>query len=314
MKEQERRHLDFRIIFAAIWLGFTTALAVWMLIFNTRFFEHMKHNETPTLAELERHYRMVSMEMSTLIVSLLVGGSALFILIDQERRRSTQVRTFFATFTHELKTSISRLRLQAEGILEDFKSDLGRPALQLLEDLGRLEVQLENSLFLARGNEQEVFIQELRLSELIAALSQQFPLQVRLTRDAKIRGDARILDSVLKNLMQNSVIHGHAETLTIDPETTRPGWLNITITDNGKGFTGNLAMLGEAFRPQGPTGGSGLGLSLAKNLLAQMNAALHFPSDIQTDNGTNNSNDAGFRAVIEIPGQLLTTTSRGGRS
>lgn len=289
-----RRKLDLRILFAIIWMAFTTALAVWMLIFNVSFIERMQALSLPSVSDLERHHRMVFWEMLSLILSLLIGGAALFALIFQERRRAFQIQKFFATFTHELKTSLSRLKLQTEGIMDDFKSsELGRPALQLLEDLGRLEVQLENSLFLARGSEQSVFIQDVPLSRLISSLSPQFPLQVSLKSEVKLRADLRILESVFKNLMQNAVVHGEAQVFLIQPEDLGHGRVRLNIQDDGKGFQGDRKKLGELFAPQGPTGGSGLGLSLARQLLPQMQAQLRFLESA-----------SGFQVEIEMPGGI----------
>lgn len=285
---------DARILLALVWLGFTTALAVWIMVFNLAFLDHARSGRILTGEEMDRHHRMIFWEMLTLISSLMIGGAALFYLIFQERARAFQIQKFFATFSHELKTSLSRLKLQAENILADFKSsELGRPAVQLLEDLGRLEVQLENSLFLARGAEQSVFIQDLSLAKVIAGLQPQFPLQISLKRDAKLKADIRILESVLKNLMQNAVVHGDAAKLTIEPIAQDANRVRLKISDDGKGLQGDRALLGRLFTPQGPTGGSGLGLSLAGQLLHQIGGEILFPED-----------QPGFHAEVILPGEI----------
>lgn len=303
MSKRTRQKIDFRIWLAILWLVFTIVLAVWMLIFNMRFFEGVQNLTLPTPEELDRHYRMVFWEMLSLILSLLVGGAGIFALIFQERRRAFQIQAFFATFTHELKTSLSRLKIQTENILDDFKSrELGRPALQLLEDLGRLEVQLENSLFLARGNDQSIFIQELALSKLIASLSPQFPLQIVMKSDVLLKADLRILESVFKNLMQNSVVHGDAQSFTIEPRDGPDGVIRLLIHDDGKGFSGDRKRLGQRFAPQGPTGGSGLGLSLAKQLLPQISGDLMFIESTE-----------GFKIEVLLPGSLATKNKMAAR-
>lgn len=286
---------DARLFLAVLWLGFTTVLAVWILIFNLSFFDRVQSGSAVGAGDLARHHRMIFWEMLTLILSLLIGGAALFALILQERARAFQIQKFFATFSHELKTSLSRLKLQTENILSDFKSsDLGRPAVQLLEDLGRLEVQLENSLFLARGAGQSVFVQELSLAGVISTLQPQFPLQISLKSDAKLRADLRILESVLKNLMQNAVVHGDAASFRIEPSANGPSHVRLKISDDGKGFPGDRALLGRLFAPQGPTGGSGLGLSLAVQLLNQIDGEIRF-----LDEGP------GFQVEVILPGEVV---------
>jgi signal transduction histidine kinase len=291
---------DPRIALAILWLGFTTALAVWMLIFQYTFFDRIQQMPLPSIDELARHHRMVFWEMTTMILSLLIGGAALFILIFQERSRALQIQKFFATFSHELKTSLSRLKIQTESILADFKSsDLGRPAVQLLEDLGRLEVQLENSLFLARGADQSVFVQEVSMSKLIASLSLQFPLQVTLSRDTKLQADVRILESVIKNLMQNAVVHGDAQSFRIDPVAVGSNRVKLQISDDGRGLQGDFQKLGQLFHPQGPNGGSGLGLSLACQLLRQIDGELRFLAT-----------SPGFHVEVILPGELVAARSK----
>lgn len=298
------RPRDTRIFLAVLWLCFTTALAVWILVFNLSFFERVQSGTVLSVDELSRHHRMIFWEMLTLILSLLIGGAALFALIFQERARAFQIQKFFATFSHELKTSLSRLKLQAESILSDFKSsDLGRPAVQLLEDLGRLEVQLENSLFLARDAGQAIFVQELSLAGVISTLQPQFPLQISLKSDAKLRADVRILESVLKNLMQNAVVHGDAGAFRIETSQNGPGHVRMKISDDGKGFTGDRAKLGHLFTPQGPTGGSGLGLSLAAQLLNRIDGELRF-----IDEGP------GFQVEVILPGEVILPKAKVGAS
>ncbi|MBX3019173.1 MAG: HAMP domain-containing histidine kinase [Bdellovibrionaceae bacterium] len=296
------RTRDARLFLAILWLGFTTALAVWILIFNLSFFDRVESGSALGVDELARHHRMIFWEMLTLILSLLIGGAALFALILQERARAFQIQKFFATFSHELKTSLSRLKLQTENILSDFKSsDLGRPAVQLLEDLGRLEVQLENSLFLARGAGQSIFVQELSLASVISTLQPQFPLQITLKSDAKLRADIRILESVLKNLMQNAVVHGDAGAFRITPGANGPDHVKLEISDDGKGFAGDRTKLGQLFTPQGPTGGSGLGLSLAAQLLHQIDGEIRFVDD-----------GPGFQVEVILPGEVVLPKAKAG--
>ena len=54
-------------------------------------------------------------------------------------------------FTHDLKTALASLQLQAESLQEDWPDAASNPNLaRLLEDTVRLGVQLENSLFFAQ--------------------------------------------------------------------------------------------------------------------------------------------------------------------
>src|ERR1700737_3004770 len=84
-----------------------------------------------------------------LILSLIGGGLALFYYARREQKRHAQVEEFFAAFTHDAKTALASLRLQAESLREDFGNAEHSPLLdRLLGDTLRLQLQLENSLFL----------------------------------------------------------------------------------------------------------------------------------------------------------------------
>ena len=52
--------------------------------------------------------------------ALVGGGLALFYYAKREQKRHAQVEEFFAAFTHDAKTALASLRLQAESLKEDF--------------------------------------------------------------------------------------------------------------------------------------------------------------------------------------------------
>ena len=90
---------------------------------------------------------MLVWEGVMLVGMLMAGGVALLVAIRPEQRRRRDLRAFFMAFTHDLKTSLASLRLQAESLREDLPEAAGNPNLQrLLKDSVRLQLQLENAL------------------------------------------------------------------------------------------------------------------------------------------------------------------------
>ena len=290
-----RRSWDYKTVLASLWIIFTIALACWLFVFNSRLFDQIETLSSPEAHSILRYQKMVASELGTMILALIIGGTGLLYLIWMERRRTDQIHQFFATFTHELKTSLSRLRLQAENLQDDLKRNgrVGSAAIQLLDDVGKLEVQLENSLWIARADEDRIFKEDLLLSRVLSDVAPQFPLLVHLSTDAQLKVDRRAWESILKNIFQNAVVHGLSENIWIEVTKKSDSELLISFRDDGKGFQGQPERLGQIFRRHAQSSGTGLGLFLVQRLSRLLGGTARF---ITTP--------PGFKIEIEIPGSL----------
>ena len=288
----ERKRSRLVIALVALWVVFTVTLAGWWLVFGLRQLNLIKQSNLEAGKQLQRHYQMLMWEGGILIASLIGGGLALLYYAKREQRRHAQVEEFFAAFTHDAKTAIASLRLQAESLREDFAGSEANPLLErLLSDTLRLQLQLENSLFLVNLPRGKFFPQPIRLSDRIDALKLNWPdVTITLTGDAAVRADARALESVVTNLVQNSVIHGHADEVNIKVRR-RDGRVSITVIDNGQGFKGDLGQLGKLFVRHARSSGSGVGLYIVRQLMRGMNGTVAF----------RNGSESGFIAELELP-------------
>src|SRR3989344_8865891 len=106
-------------LIVAGWLAFSVALAGWWVIFAYRFISAAMRHDLADSVSLEAKQRMLVYEGVSLIVCLIAGGIALAYYVLREHKRNEQIRQFFAAFTHDLKTPIASLRLQAESLGED---------------------------------------------------------------------------------------------------------------------------------------------------------------------------------------------------
>ncbi len=288
-----------KLIAIVIWLVSTLSLATWWMIFGLKQIERLASIAgIDTKNESERWHFMLLSEGSVLLLLLLGGGLALLYFLSVEMNRSRQIRGFFAAFTHDLKTSLASLRLQAESLEEDLKdSSEARIARRLVKDTVRLELQLNNSLFIADTEMGQLHLERVGVRELIESIKHHWPeLRVDLNQECHVLADQRALESIFKNLLQNAVVHGKASSVNIRCESGDGGTFTlIEVSDNGKGFTGDVKKLGSIFVRHTNTSGSGIGLHLAQRLAKQMNGDLQLiPGDL--------TNPQGFRARLVLPG------------
>ncbi len=274
--EIERRHrIEYGL--AILWLVFTISLATWWLIFGLRQASALREVNLTHSEELVEVHHMLFWEGGALIASLAAGGAGLLYGIRRERKRRAAVEDFFSAFTHELKTSLASLRLQVESLEEDMQErGESNPLLdRLLKDSVRLQLQLDNSLFYANRRKGQLYLETLSLKRIVESVALEFTdLNVRIDRDVAVIADARALESVLRNLFQNSLVHGNADTIEIRVTERDDGNVTIVVEDNGTGPAVDPAALGRLFFRPTPRSGTGVGLYISRQLLQRMSGAL----------------------------------------
>ncbi len=292
-----------KMIAVIVWLLATLSLTGWWLIFFLRQTESLSQLKTPSfengplIEEVTRRYRMFLGEGAFLFFLLLCGGAALFYFLWIEIRQARQIREFFAAFTHDLKTSLASLRLQAETLGEDLQNDPSRArvARRLVKDSVRLELQLENSLFVADTEMGHLHIEDIKVDEVIASLRHYWPeVDIRVEKNTLVRADVRALESIFKNLFQNAFVHGKASRVIVRAEMIDGVGVGIEVEDNGKGFNGEVERLGKMFARHTSTSGSGIGLFLVERLAKRMGGKLDFITGDVT-------NPQGFRVKLQLP-------------
>lgn len=276
---------------AIIWFAFTFSLVGWWWV----YFLMKLSPDNASIEQMKVSHRMFAWEGSILLAAILFGGIALVIFTYRDQKRHQRLRFFFSTFSHDIKTSIARLRLQAEVLEEDLNTNSHPVMKRLIQDIQRLDLQLENSLLLANLEAGTLLNEQVSLSELLSSLRSEFSeLTVELEREAKIRGDRRALLSVLRNLLQNSVLHGKATTVKIKVRPHGEGRIELTLQDNGLGFKGILKKLGSEILMSQDVRSNGIGLLLTKRLLEKMKGDIWFES----------KENEGFASHIELEGTL----------
>jgi two-component system osmolarity sensor histidine kinase EnvZ len=189
------------------------------------------------------------------------------VMRDRLKRQITQRTAMLAGVSHDLRTPLTRMRLQIElmGSTPDTN--------ELSNDVTEMEDMLNAYLAFARGEEAEpavpVDIADL-LNEIITAARRQNPhVSVNAPQNVEIILRRNAMKRCLTNLIGNALRYGAQAEINA---TAQDQIVTITIDDDGPGI--DVKRREDMFRPftrieesRNPdTGGVGLGLTIARDI------------------------------------------------
>jgi signal transduction histidine kinase len=236
-------------------------------------------------------------------------------MFDRLESAFTQARRFTADASHELKTPLTLIRLNAENLRPRLAADPEASAqlADLLDSVVRLQRIVESLLFLAKADagtfalriqatNTAAVIDE--LAEDAAALCEDRGLRflVRYGPATEVRCEPVLVRQLLLNLVSNSVrVSPTGGTVVLD-SSVEDGLWTLRVTDDGPGLPpAQLERIFERFvryeRPEAsaqsdPNTGHGLGLAICRSI-----AELH-GGTIRAENCTDR---AGLRVVASWP-------------
>jgi two-component system phosphate regulon sensor histidine kinase PhoR len=206
------------------------------------------------------------------------------------RKLETVRRDFIANVSHELRTPVAVIRANAETLLAGAKNDpqmatklidgLHRNAERLariladLLDLSRLDAG-QYRLELAPTSVKSVTEQSLTAVETHAQ-ARKVEVVVDVPDQLAVRADAKALDQILVNLIDNGVKYTQAEGHVWIAARELDNTIRIEVRDDGPGISDkHRARVFERFYRADPSrsreaGGTGLGLSIVKHLVESM--------------------------------------------
>lgn len=198
--------------------------------------------------------------------------AAVLVMRDRLRRQVTQRTAMLAGVSHDLRTPLTRMRLQLALMPED------EALRELKADVAEMEAMVEAYLAFARGEEAEQAAEidlEILLREICDAAQRQLGMNSGKTIDLKIEQSVQLtlrrnaIKRCLANLVGNALRHGCHVMITLN---VRDHAVDIMIDDNGTGIPPErredvfraFLRLDESRNPA--TGGVGLGLTIARDI------------------------------------------------
>lgn len=226
-----------------------------------------------------------------------------------------QVRRFTADASHELKTPLALMRLNAERLRARAASGADETGLDdLIEAMGRLQAVIDKLLFLARaeGGALALAAKPLRIAELIADFAEDASalledararFEVTACEAVEIRGDSGLLRQLLLNLVANAAhVSPPGGLVSLEARRVSDGFYEITLTDEGPGLPEDQLerVFGRFVRhaSSGPARGEdapghGLGLAICRSIAQLHGGAIR--AENRADGRT------GLRVVLTLP-------------
>ncbi|MGI8688013.1 MAG: sensor histidine kinase [Thermomicrobiales bacterium] len=228
-----------------------------------------------------------------LIMALIGGGVIVFSVIGglflvrqvmvPVRRSLAQQQAFVANAAHELRTPLAVIQATTElALMRERSASEYRAALEEIgASVAETSTMIADLLTLARidAGRQPIVQSQVNVGELASAIAEEtmrtfpdHPIRTDVDGEATIEGDARLLQRLLANLIENACHYtppGTPVAIMVRPERE---WLAVRVRDEGPGIApAEIAHLFERFY-RGASGvesvhrGAGLGLSLVQQI------------------------------------------------
>jgi signal transduction histidine kinase len=196
-------------------------------------------------------------------------------------------RRFLADVAHELRTPLTVLRGEIEAQLDGVHPrddahlarllDQTRTLDRLVEDLRTLAVGDARRLTLHRESVSIGVLVDEAVASIAATASQR---AVTITTIGADRPDLELdvdpvrIRQVVTNLLTNAVRHtpsGGTVTVTVEADNKA---VTVVVVDTGPGIAGDPERIFERFTKSADSGGTGLGLTIARQLVARHGGTL----------------------------------------
>ncbi len=229
-------------------------------------------------------------ESRLIVRSAPMSGGRILVLFEDSTaklRLEEARRDFTANVSHELKTPVGSISLLSETIAKsaDDPEAVRHFSAQLTKESRRLGILVQELIQLSRLQEGDAF----RASELVSiddvvaeamdrmaveAETRGVNLMTGGTKGLYVYGDRAMLTTAVRNLLDNAVRYSRPHGRVSIGVSTHDGLVSLAVVDQGQGITSEQQervferfYRGDKARSR-DTGGSGLGLSIVKHVVA----------------------------------------------
>ena len=235
----------------------------------------------------------LSRKLSSALSELQSANQKLQEDIDRERQLEHQRVEFFSAASHELKTPITIIKGQLQGMLYQVGRYKDRETYltQSLEVTDNLEKMVQELLTISRldtpgyaFNPAHIYFDKLIQDRLTANedlfMQRELTVEKDISQEVSISGDLQLLQKVVDNLLGNAAAYSPAGECINVKLCQVAGKVNLTIENTGVHIPdGDIPKLFEAFyrvdqSRNRQTGGTGLGLYIVKTILDLHGAAI----------------------------------------
>lgn len=253
------------------------------------------------IGTLGRSLNELSQKLSEALGELKSANETLKNDIERERQLENERTEFFSAVSHELKTPLTVIKGQLEGMIENIGaySDRDKYLVKALDTADRMESMVQEILSVSRmeASSFKARFETLDLSKWLGDKAEEYgelfeqkglSLKCEIEDGLSVSADKKLLSKALDNLFSNAAFYSEAGQSVIISASKIDGRAVVDIINTGASIDERaLPHLFEAFyrgeqSRNRRTGGSGLGLYIVKLILDQHAAQC---SIVNTENG-----------------------------
>lgn len=246
---------------------------------------------TDELGTLAHSLNEMSQRLSAAIADLKSANEKLQADIERERSLEQAQLDFFSAVSHELKTPVTVIKGQTEGMILNIGDyqDRNKYLMRSLEIINTMESMLQEILTVSRMKSSKVALKKesIQFSDMLKQeyalfedliIKQGIDWNESITPDLYVIGDKALLQKAINNLISNAIAYSpEGGTIYLTAFTEEDSVLFLLENTGAHIPDSELPKLFDAFyrvehSRNKRTGGSGLGLYIVKTILEQHQA------------------------------------------
>lgn len=205
-------------------------------------------------------------------------------MLDRLETAQQRQREFVSDASHELRSPIASIRTELEVALAHPDSTVwADTARRVLDEDDRLERLVDDLLQLARLDEgRPLRLDDVDLDDIVleeAAHARPLPVRTAAVSAGRVRGERRVLEQVVRNLLDNAAHHGSSQVAV--GVGSVGDHVELTVDDDGPGVPPeDRERIFERFARADSgrarnDGGTGLGLALVRRVVEAHGGTVH---------------------------------------